>query len=235
LHYKNKNYRRIKLKTKIKVLFSFLLVVLVLSFGVRKLLSQVTDIDGNTYKTVIIGTQEWITENLNVEHYGNGDIIPQVQDKVEWSKLKTGAWCYYHNDSKIGENYGKLYNWYAINDNRGLAPEGWHIPSDGEWTILIDYLGGEGVAGGKLKATILWESPNKGATNESGFTAFPGGFRGGKGYFNYIGELGYFWSSSESSNHDAWYRLMFYDDSDVDRSYYNGIKGHGFSVRCVRD
>jgi uncharacterized protein (TIGR02145 family) len=174
-----------------KIFFTILMVTLIFSFSINKSISQVTDYDGNVYKTVKIGTQEWTAENLNVEHYRNGDPIPQVQDKDEWAKLTTGAWCYYANTSENGKIYGKLYNWYAINDSRGLAPAGWHIPSDAEWTTLTDYLGGttkeknEGgikywiieVVGGKLKATTLWDSPNTGATNSSGLTAFPGGFR----------------------------------------------------------
>jgi uncharacterized protein (TIGR02145 family) len=222
------------MKTR-KIFFTILMVTLIFSFSMKESISQVTDIDGNVYKTIKIGTQEWMAENLNVERYRNGDSIPQVQDKNDWSNLTTGAWCYYNNDSKIGKNYGKLYNWCTINDNRGLAPKGWHIPSDGEWTKLIDYLGGEGVAGGKLKATTLWDSPNEGATNSSGFTAFPGGARTKIGYFYGNGKDGYFWSSSEDDNYFAWYRVLLYDDSVVYRNNYDLIKIDGFSVRCVRD
>ena len=137
--------------------------------------SIVTDIEGNIYKIVIIGRQVWTSENLSVEHYRNGDVIPQVQDTDEWSKLTTGAWCYYDNNSENGNIYGKLYNWHAVNDPRGLAPEGWHIPSDAEWTDLTDYLGGAKVVGSEMKAIELWEYQRKGTTNSSGFSAFPGG------------------------------------------------------------
>ena len=230
-----------------KVLIAILVFALIFSFGINKSISQVTDKDGNVYKTVTIGTQEWTTENLNVEHYRNGDPILQVQDPTEWSKLTTGAWCYYENNSENGKTYGKLYNWKAVNDPRGLAPEGWHIPSDAEWTTLTDYLGGttkeknEGgikywiieVVGGKLKATTLWDSPNTGATNSSGLTAFPGGFRIFNGDFGDVGEYGIFWSSSEYNFDLAWYRSLSYGFSDVYRSTFN--KYFGLSVRCVRD
>jgi uncharacterized protein (TIGR02145 family) len=165
------------MKHKNKVLFKILIVVIIFSFNNNKSFSQVTDIEGNIYKTVLIDNQEWIAENLNVEHYCNGDIIPQIQDENQWKLLTTGAWCYQENNPENGKSFGKLYNWYAVNDPRGLAPKGWHIPSDADYTKLTSYLGGEEVAGGKLKATTLWESPNTGASNESGFTAFPGGIR----------------------------------------------------------
>jgi uncharacterized protein (TIGR02145 family) len=175
----------------------------------------------------------WTTENLNVDRYRNGDPIPHVHENYKWSKLTTGAWCYYDNDQAKGKTYGKLYNWYAVNDSRGLAPEGWHVPSDAEWTKLTGYLGGEKEAGGKLKATTLWNSPNTGATNESGFTAFPGGCRNYDGSYYDVGEYGYFWSAAEDVNSYAWPRLLGYDGSGVSRNYYS--KRLGFSIRCVRD
>jgi uncharacterized protein (TIGR02145 family) len=197
--------------------------------------SILTDIDGNTYKTVTIGTQVWTAENLNVEHYRNGDQIPHVQDIEVWKKLKTGAWCYYKNNPENEKTYGKLYNWYAANDPRGLAPEGWHIPSDVEWQTLIYYfLGGDGIAGGKLKATTLWKSPNTGATNERGFTAFPGGlFSSQYGRYYVDGETGSFWSSSEDDDANAWFRSLYYNYSNVYRE--NANKVDGLSCRCVKD
>ncbi|MCX6162319.1 MAG: fibrobacter succinogenes major paralogous domain-containing protein [Ignavibacteriae bacterium] len=222
-----------------KVLYAILAVVMVSAFGFRKSFSQVTDKDGNVYKTVVIGTQEWMAENLNVEHYRNGDVIPQVQDAKEWGKLTTGAWSYYNNDPANGKIYGKLYNWYAVNDPRGLAPEGWRIPSDEEWTQLTDYLGGESIAGGKMKATTLWLSPNVGATNRSGFSAFPGDCRQDDGKFHYRvrndinNMLGYFWSSSAYDYNYAWLRVLYYNYSVVYRHCFD--KGNWFSVRCVRD
>jgi uncharacterized protein (TIGR02145 family) len=217
------------------VLFSIFIALFIFIVNVNKCMTQVTDIDGNTYKTVTIGTQVWMAENLNVEHYSNGDPIPQVQDKDEWSKLTTGAWCYYENKTSNGKTYGKLYNGFAVYDPRGLAPEGWHIPSDSEWTQLTDFLGGKEVAGGKLKATILWNDPNEGATNSSGFTAFPGGFRDYYGYFGSIGEYGFFWSSSEYVIDlvFVWSRNLNHYDSEVFRYY--GEMARGISVRCVKD
>lgn len=213
-------------------MLAILSVVMLSAFGFIKSEAQVTDKDGNVYKTVTIGTQEWTSENLNVEHYRNGDLIPQVQNKNEWLNLTTGAWCYYNNDSANGKTYGKLYNWFAVNDSRGLAPEGWHIPSDTEWTILTDFLGG--AVGGKLKATTLWQSPNTEATNESGFTGLPGGGRGSNGRFDFIGKFCFFWSASEDVNGTKWNRNLRYNRSDVGRDGGNYEKD-GLSVRCVRD
>jgi uncharacterized protein (TIGR02145 family) len=215
-----------------KVLLAILSVVMLSAFGFIKSEAQVTDKDGNVYKTVTIGTQEWTSENLNVEHYRNGDLIPQVQNKNEWLNLTTGAWCYYNNDSANGKTYGKLYNWFAVNDSRGLAPEGWHIPGDTEWTILTDFLGV--AVGGKLKATTLWQSPNTEATNESGFTGLPGGGRGSNGRFDFIGKFCFFWSASEDVNGTKWNRNLRYNRSDVGRDGGNYEKD-GLSVRCVRD
>ena len=172
-------------------------------------------------------------ENLNVSKYRNGDVILQVQDADEWAKLTTGAWCYYENNSENGKTYGKLYNWYAVVDPRGLAPKGWHVPSDAEWTKLVYYLGGKSSAGGKLKARALWASPNKGATNESGFSAFPGGVRSNDGNCYDVGEFGDFWSASEDCSNYAWSRSLYFDSSGVNRDFND--KRSGFSIRCVRD
>jgi uncharacterized protein (TIGR02145 family) len=187
------------------------------------------------YRAVKIGDQIWMTENLNVDHYRNGDPIPEVQDLDEWVNLKTGAWCYYDNDPDNGEIYGKLYNWYAVNDPRGLAPEGWHIPTDKEWQILIDYLGGEDVAGDKMKenGTKHWDARNEGATNESGFTALPGGYRYGNGNFARMGDNAYFWSSTEYGSYNGRFRYLMSGRSLVDRYHYDW--DGGMSVRCIRD
>ena len=153
-----------------------------------------------------IGDQIWATKNLDVATYRNGDAIPQVQDIAAWANLNTGAWCYYENTT----TYGKLYNWYAVNDPRGLAPIGFHIPSEAEWTRLIEYLGGDYIAGGKMKesGTSHWISPNTDATNSSGFTGLPGGYRNNNGTFGGIGAYGYWWSSSEIDTYYAWYRKL---------------------------
>lgn len=186
--------------------------------------------------TVTIGTQVWTAKNLDVTTYRNGDVIPQVTDPTQWATLKTGAWCYYNNDSANGAIYGKLYNWYAVNDPRGLAPTGYHIPSDAEWTTLTTFLGGETVAGGKMKATgtALWSTPNIDATNTSGFTGLPGGFRGNDGWsFVFVGSYGNWWSSSEYDTSVVWGRYLDYDGGNAGRGNTN--KEFGFSVRCLRD
>ncbi len=195
---------------------------------------SMTDIDGNTYKTVTIGTQTWMAENLKVTKYNDGAAIPNVTDATAWSELTTGALCDYENTPSNSETYGKLYNWYAVNTGK-LCPTGWHVPSDAEWTELTDYLGGTSVAGGKLKetGTTHWASPNTGATNETGFTALPGGYRDFSGAFDGIGVHGYWWSATEGSTSYAWSRFMLNDDSSVYRNYFS--KEVGFSVRCVRD
>jgi uncharacterized protein (TIGR02145 family) len=184
---------------------------------------------------VTIGTQVWATINLDVVTYRNGDVIPQVTDATAWVALTTGAWCYYNNDAANGAIYGKLYNWYAVNDTRGLAPTGYHVPTDAEWSTLTTYLGGESVAGGKMKATgtSLWTSPNTDATNSSGFTGLPGGCRSFNGSFYEIGYYGYWWSSSESDTSYAWYRSLNYYTGNANRFSTN--KKLGFSVRCLRD
>ena len=185
--------------------------------------------------TVTIGNQQWMRENLDVLTYRNGDIIPQVTDPTAWAALTTGAWCYYNNDVANGAIYGKLYNWYAVNDPRGLAPTGWHVPSDAEWTTLETTLGGAAVAGGKMKTTgtTSWTTPNTGATNESGFAGLPGGYRNYNGSFFSVGSSGYWWSSSENGTVDAWYRYLGYNVGGITRS--NDYKLSGCSVRCLRD
>ena len=195
----------------------------------------VTDYDGNTYFVVKIGDQCWMAQNLKVTHYRNGDPIPNVTDSAEWENLTTGAYCEYANDPANVATYGRLYNWYAVDDIRNIAPEGWHVPTDAEWQTLVDYLGGSSVAGGKLKeaGTTHWNPPNTGATNESGFTALPGGYRYGNGYFHHMGYYAFFWSSTELDSNYAWLRILGYDGSQVGRNY--GYKHSGFSFRCVRD
>ena len=206
-----------------------------------------TTSDGKTEITAeVIGTQTWTTKNLDVTTYSDGTVIPQVTDPTAWANLTTGAWCYYNNDSANGTTYGKLYNWYAVagiwneasktdaTQRKKLAPIGYHIPSDSEWTTLTTFLGGQTVAGGKMKSTStsLWISPNTGATNSSGFTGLPGGFHY-NGTFNNIGTNGIWWSSSENDTTTAWFRSLNYYDGYANRNYYN--KTYGFSVRCLRD
>jgi len=196
---------------------------------------MITDIDGNKYHTVKIGSQEWMRENLNVGRFRNGDPISEVKEYSEWQKCREKrkpAWCYYNNNPANGKIYGKLYNWYAVNDRRGLALEGWHIPSNKEWTKLRDYLGEE-QAGGKLKSKLLWASPNTGATNKSGFSGLPGGNRSFTGMFFGFGGTGDWWSSSKSGNFEAWYRNLAYDHSRLGTGTEFNPKG--YSIRCLRD
>jgi uncharacterized protein (TIGR02145 family) len=196
-------------------------------------------------KFVKIGSAKWTTRNLDVARYKNGDLIPQVQDPAKWACLKTGAWCYYNNDPKNGKLYGKLYNWYAVNDPRGLAPKGFHIPSRDELFALIDHLGGaydgpaDGwiIAAGKMKATGtieagtgLWYAPNTGATNSSGFTAIPAGLVS-NGFVG-IGAAGYWWTKGDYAEFGDYFSLFYFED----RIYFNYFEKYvGCSVRLIKD
>jgi uncharacterized protein (TIGR02145 family) len=178
-----------------------------------------------------------MSSNLDVAFYRNGDPIPQVTDPAAWAGLTTGAWCYNNNDPILGAKYGKLYNWYAVNDPRGLAPQGWHIPNNDEWGILEITLGGFyfSSVGGKMKepGTANWTAPNTGANNSSGFSGLPGGLRSNDGAFDVVGISGSWWSSTEYLATAAWNRSLFYT---VDVLFsYNDSKQIGLSVRCLRD
>ncbi len=200
--------------------------------------------DGRTYDLVEIGGQCWFADNLATDQYRNGDLIPTGLDNTTWQNTTAGAYAIYNNDPANDVTYGKLYNWYTTVDTRGLCPTGWHVPSDCEWMYLESSLGMP-VAdqetsgwrgtneGGALKATTNWTSPNTGATNSSGFTALPGGYRYVVGTYGGIETIGYWWSSKEGYSGHAWYRGLYYDSSDVGR--YDNDKRFGFSVRCVRD
>lgn len=199
--------------------------------------------DGETYKTVKIGTQIWMAENLRTTKFNDDTPIPLVSDPIAWSKLTTSGYCWYNNDaSRYKDIYGSLYNWYTVNMGN-LCPTGWHLPSDTEWTLLTSFLGGENVAGGKLKSTDGWNSPNfdgtnTGATNETGFTALSGGYRffeDGSFNFFFCGFQGNWWTSTEHSsiNSLAWCRILIFDDNNVKR-FFN-YKSSGLSVRCVKD
>jgi uncharacterized protein (TIGR02145 family) len=201
-----------------------------------------------TLPSVTIGTQIWSSTNLDVTTYRDGTPIPQVTDPTEWANSTTGAWCYYDNDPANNATYGKLYNWYAVagihdaaslNDpslRKQLAPQGWHIPSDAEWTTLTTFLGGESVAGGKMKSigTSLWQSPNTAATNESGFTGFPAGYRYDfEGPFTDIGNLGVWWSLSEYDATNVFLRVLYFSNGNAGITFDR--KTYGFSVRCAKD
>jgi len=180
---------------------------------------------------VTIGSQVWTSKNLDVSKFKNGEEIPEAETKDQWkafSDANEAAWCYYENKTE----YGKLYNWYAVNDPRGLAPAGFHIPTDAEWTTLTNYLGGETIAGAKMKSNTGWEDNGNG-TNSSAFAGLPGGYRDYGGYFYGVGAYGYWWSSSENDTSYAWYRYLYYDYGSVGRN--NNDEHYGFSVRCLRD
>jgi uncharacterized protein (TIGR02145 family) len=184
---------------------------------------------------VTIGSQVWTSKNLDVSKFKNGEEIPEAETKDQWkafSDANEAAWCYYENKGENGTTYGKLYNWYAVNDPRGLAPAGYHIPSDEEWTTLTNYLGGETIAGAKMKSNTGWENDGNG-TNSSAFAGLPGGFRDVNGGFYGIGAYGTWWSSSEPNANSAWFRYLSGYNGDV--SSYDYDKQNGFSVRCLRD
>jgi len=204
------------------------------------------DVDGNVYKVVKVGNQWWMAENLRVTRYRNTNPIPYVDDTTKWSNLQTGAYCDFENNLLNSTTYGRLYNWYAVNDSRNIAPDGWHVPSDDEWKQLEIALGmsqedvhkelwrGSNV-GGKMKEVGIthWSSPNTGANNSSGFSALPNGSRSFNGLFYSLHYLSPSWSRTETNQSWAWYRELSYDKSSINRFYYN--KTAGFSIRCIHD
>jgi len=201
----------------------------------------VTDIDGNIYQTVKIGNQWWLAENLRVTKYNNGDIIPNVTGSLDWESLQIGAWVYHNNNPANDLIYGKLYNWHAVADDRGLCPEGWYVPSYYDYQTLIEFLGGPSVAGGKLKSTGtlqtnngLWYYPNGYATNESGWSGLPGGDRVSNGHFNPLETNGSWWSSTEASSIHALYLRLGFIGGDAYIDAYH-TKRYGFSVRCIME
>ncbi len=200
----------------------------------------VSDIDGNGYHIITIGTQTWMLENLKTTRYNDGTVIPNVTKNTDWSLLVTPGYCWYNNDkATYGDPYGALYNWFAIdtatNGNKNICPAGWHVPSDSEWTVLIDFLGGELTAGGKLKetGTTHWISPNEGATNESGFTALPGGWRFFPDSFCDIGKTGNWWCSDEIDTHRAFMIKIHNNYGGLNNTI--DYKNVGCSVRCIKD
>ena len=199
----------------------------------------VIDVNGNAYHTVKIGSQTWMVENLKVTKYRNGDPIQNVIDNVQWSKLKTGAFCYYNNDESNKTVYGAIYNWYAVSDKRNIAPSGWHIPSEVEWETLINYLGGWEVAGGKLKEQGLqhWKAPNTKADNISGFKGLPGGSRfWDDGSFQAFGTVGNYWSSTAFTEmgDDEAKNLDLYSESGEGSIGFQ-MQQLGMSVRCIKN
>lgn len=200
----------------------------------------VTDIDGNIYHTITIGTQVWMAENLKTTKYRDGTSIPNITDNATWAALTTGAYCNYNNDPGNAPTYGSLYNWYAVNDVRNIAPTNWHVATDEEWTTLTTYLGGNSVAGGKLKEAGLahWESPNTSADNSTGFHAVPTGFRnvsGSNAPFLNIGSYGHLWSSTVSDTvlERSWYRSMYSNSGAIDGAQGDYVIGLG--IRLIKD
>jgi uncharacterized protein (TIGR02145 family) len=196
----------------------------------------VSDQDGNIYKTITIGTQTWMAENLRTTSYQNGEAIPEVTDTTAWKNLSSGAYCNYNNTKNIDTiaTYGRLYNGFTVSDSRNIAPKGWHVPTNAEWITLITYLGGDTVAGSKLKEkdTTHWQSPNKGTTNESGFTALPAGYRDTKGKFLSMSFYSQWWSN-ETDAANANLRSMYYFSNDIGSGSVS--MKYGFSIRCVKD
>ena len=202
--------------------------------------SNITDMDGNVYKTVVIGTQTWMAENLKTNKYSDGTPIPNVKEDTQWSQLKTGAWCNYNNNDSLGKIYGKLYNWYAVspstNGNKNVCPTGWHVPTDSEWINgLTNYLGGESVAGGKLKKEgfTYWDSPNSDATNSSLFSGIGSGIRENVGKYHSLKLYASFWSSTDYNEYNSGSFHLRNNNSSTSLDDFG--KDYGFSIRCLKD
>jgi uncharacterized protein (TIGR02145 family) len=206
----------------------------------QKILSEIKP----QYESVRIDNQEWMTRNLDVDRFRNGDFIPHIESDEEWIKAGENgqpAWCYYDNDPENGKKYGKLYNWFAVNDPRGLAPKGWHVPTDEEWAILEEFLG-ENSPGYKMKSVAGWNSwddedeelQNGNGDNSSGFNGLPGGYRSFDGSFFFIRDSAFLWSDTEYVSDYARYLYLYNYSGDVNR-YFNYLKVNGVSVRCLRD
>ena len=203
---------------------------------------NVTDVDGNVYPTVKIGNQEWMAQNLRATHNALGDPITKSTNSFSWISTTEGAYCWYgYNEAANKTQYGALYNWYAVNGSNGtpgfhvpICPTGWHVPTDTEWNTLITWLGGAGLAGGKMKQDLLWNSPNTGATNESGFSARPGGITAYNGPFSGMLDYGNFWTATELNTTDAHYVWLVSNAATATPTNTYSKKG-GFSVRCVKD
>jgi uncharacterized protein (TIGR02145 family) len=221
-------------------LLAMVIMIIIMVTGCKKTdePETVTDIDGNIYKTIVIGTQTWLEENLKTTKYNDGTNIPNVTDNSEWMNLITAAYCWYDNNISNKKPYGALYNWHAVNTGK-LCPSGWHVPSFDEFQNLRDFLGDTGPGGQlKEKGTGHWKTPNTGATNSSGFTALPGGkrdpFNNNNGAFIFFGEAGYFWSSSQGGNPmDGKDMALFYDNAEIGPG--ENVKGNGYSVRCIKN
>ena len=192
----------------------------------------VTDVEGNSYRTIKIGNQEWMSENLRTKRYRNGHLVTLTQSNSNWENATFGAYCWYNNDAGNDATYGKLYNWHAVADTRGLCPEGWHVASQNDFNVLTTFLNGSNLAGGKMKEIAFWNSPNIGATNTSGFSGLPGGSRSPDGTFGFEASQGWWWSSSSSASFPFFISLSRQSSSLI--SALDSPR-HGMSVRCVKD
>lgn len=205
-------------------------------FNPQKKYGTVIDVDGNIYKTIKIGSQTWMAENLRVTRYRNGEEVPNVTGDEQWAGMTSGAYCNYNNTSDLDTiaTYGRLYNWYATSDDHGIAPKGWRVPSVMDWEILIEYLGGDTIASNKMKekGALHWGDPFQ-SDNSSGFTALPGGRRQHTYLFNNIGYYGDWWTSTENNEHSAAFLYFYYFDSLVWKGF--NYKFNGYSIRCIKE
>ena len=226
------------------IVFTFLGLLFILTPGCKKddknQSETVKDIDGNVYHTVTIGTQVWMAENLKTITLNDGTSIPRVENNATWPTFNLPAYCWYNNNEATKTTYGALYNWYTVNTGK-LAPKGWHVPTDADWSTLITFLGGNTVAGGKLKekGTTHWQTPNEGATNESGFTFLPGGYRSATsnsdGHYGEINLSGSCWSSTHLKLNTQVAKSLFVINSGSFISFNLYDFHWGFSVRCIKD
>ena len=240
---KNQNYQKMKKRNRIWI-YPFIqfgiAIILCISCGKDDFdppSDFVTDIDGNVYSIITIGTQKWMKENLKTTRYLNGDSIETTSPatfNIGKESSPKYQWASGGDKSNVAA-YGRLYTWYVVTDSRKICPKGWHIPSDEEWTVLIDFLGGEAIAGSKLKetGTIHWSSLNEDATNESDFTALPGGYRSYTKYFMNFGKNGYWWSSEVYGESFSWIRGVSYNSTEVSRTFNYGMGA--YSIRCIKD
>ena len=200
----------------------------------------VSDFDGNVYKTINVNGREWMAENLNVGHFQNGDEVFITEDNVGWNSLTIFPLsCYYNNDMANACPYGRIYNFYAVDDPRKLCPAGWHVPDNTEWALLGDAFGGSSAAGGALKTvgtlddTGLWYSPNTNATNASGFSAVPGGYRSQYGVYTQMSFGAYYWAGQSAGSNDGWFSQLRYDYNNLTGNIFDGR--FGAAVRCIKD
>jgi uncharacterized protein (TIGR02145 family) len=196
--------------------------------------TTISDIEGNTYNTINIGNQIWMTSNLSTSRFRNGVYIPYILNSTQWATTKSPALSFYNHDNNFESNYGKQYNWYAVADPQGLCPVGWHIPTNSDWTVLSDNLGGLNLAGGRMKnaGTTFWIFPSNG-TNASGFNGLPGGFRNVDGTFGILLHNAYWWSATDENEQNAFSRSIVYTDNVL--SVNSSLKNQGFSIRCLKD